>query len=73
MKRYLLPARGKFYKANLHTHTNVSDGIFSPAEIKERFKAKGYSVTAYTDHEVMVPHEEFATMAFYRSQALKFP
>lgn len=64
MKKHLLPARGKFYKANLHTHTNVSDGIFSPAEIKERFKAEGYSVVAYTDHEVMVPHEELRDDGF---------
>ena len=26
MKIHLLPEKGKFYKANLHCHTNVSDG-----------------------------------------------
>ena len=26
MKEYLLPKDGSFFKANLHTHTTVSDG-----------------------------------------------
>ncbi len=54
----LLPSSGRFYKANLHTHTTVSDGRFSPAEIKEHYKASGYSVVAFTDHDVMVDHSE---------------
>ena len=58
MKKYLLPRLGKFYKANMHTHTTVSDGKLSPAEAKEAFKSKGYSIVAFTDHEVMVPHPE---------------
>ena len=43
MKKYLLPEKGTFYKANLHTHTTVTDGKFSPEEIKEIYKAHGYS------------------------------
>ena len=58
MKKYLLPEAGKFYKANLHTHTTVSDGKLTPEEAKERFMSLGYSVVAFTDHEVMVPHPE---------------
>ena len=34
MKKYLIPNTGKFYKANLHCHTTISDGKFSPEEIK---------------------------------------
>ncbi len=26
MRKYLLPETGSFYKANLHCHTNLSDG-----------------------------------------------
>jgi len=37
MKRYLLPEAGEFYKANLHCHTNVSDGKFSPEEVKAMY------------------------------------
>ena len=58
MKHYLIPEAGKFYKANLHTHTTVSDGKLTPEEAKEKFVSLGYSVVAFTDHEVMVPHPE---------------
>lgn len=58
MKHYLLPKDGTFYKANLHTHTNCSDGQFSPAEVKEMYKSHGYSVVAYTDHDIMLTHTD---------------
>jgi len=58
MKQYLLPQEGIFYKANLHCHSTVSDGKLTPKEIKEIYKEMGYSVVAFTDHDVMVPHEE---------------
>lgn len=58
MKKYLLPKEGAFYKANLHTHTTVSDGKFTPEEIKKVYSEQGYSIVAFTDHEVMVPHTE---------------
>ena len=58
MKHYLLPETGHFYKANLHTHTTCSDGRYTPEEIKEIYKAHGYSVVAYTDHDVMIDHSD---------------
>jgi len=58
MKNYLLPKSGTYYKANLHSHSTLSDGRFTPEELKESYKAKGYSVFAYTDHEAMIPHPE---------------
>lgn len=58
MKKYLLPENGNFYKANLHCHTTISDGKLTPEEIKEHYKKNGYSIIAYTDHDVMVPHPE---------------
>ena len=64
MKKYLLSKEGSFYKANLHCHTNVSDGRLTPKEIKNIFKAKGYSVVAFTDHDVMIPHPELADKDF---------
>lgn len=72
MKRYLLPNEGNVYKANLHTHTNISDGHFSPEETKKLYKDKGYSVVAYTDHEVIVPHtdlwdEDFLAITGYEA------
>ena len=38
MKRFLLPESGTFYKANLHCHTNLSDGHLTPEEIKRIYK-----------------------------------
>ena len=58
MKRWLLPEKGNFYKANLHLHTTVSDGVWSPEEAKRRYMERGYSILAFTDHEVFVPHND---------------
>jgi len=52
----LFPNRAKQYKANLNCHTNISDGEYSPEEIKELYKSQGYSVVAFSDREVMIPH-----------------
>lgn len=64
MKKYLLPEKGNFYKANLHCHTNYSDGKKTPAQVKERYKELGYSIVAYTDHDIMVPHPELTDSEF---------
>lgn len=64
MKKYLLPENGKFYKANLHSHSTVSDGHWTPEEMKREYMAHGYSVIAYTDHHVMIPHNELTDESF---------
>jgi len=64
MKKYLLPHNTPKYKANLHCHSNISDGKLSPEEIKEAYKSRGYSIVAYTDHEVLIPHPELADEDF---------
>ena len=58
MKKYLFKNDQNLYKANLHCHTTVSDGEKTPEEIKEIYKKEGYSVIAYTDHDIMVAHPE---------------
>jgi len=58
MKKYLISETGNFYKANLHCHTTVSDGRMTPEEVKNAYKEKGYSIVAYTDHDVFIPHPE---------------
>lgn len=64
MKKYLLPEEGIFYKANLHCHSTVSDGMWTPEEIKKNYMEQGYSVVAYTDHEVFIPHNELTDENF---------
>lgn len=44
------------FKANLHSHSTLSDGKLSPAELKKVYKEHGYSVLAVTDHEYPADH-----------------
>ena len=64
MKQYLLPATGKFFKANLHCHTVLSDGEQTPEEVKELYLAHGYSAVAFTDHELMLDHSDLTDENF---------
>lgn len=61
---FLLPEQGNLYKANLHCHSTVSDGKFSPEEIKMLYKQQGYHAVAYTDHRACVPHTELTDDSF---------
>ena len=64
MKKYLLQESGSFYKANLHCHTTMSDGRKTPEEVKEIYKSLGYSIVAYTDHDVLIPHDDLNDDSF---------
>ena len=50
MRTYLLPCDGQFYKANMHSHSTLSDGAFTPEELKKLYRDKGYAVFAYSEH-----------------------
>ena len=52
--KILLDKNKNYYKANLHTHTDLSDGYSSPERIKKAYKDAGYSVVAFTDHEFLI-------------------
>ena len=43
---------GKFWRGNLHTHSNRSDGLLDPSEVCRRYQAEGYDFLALTDHFV---------------------
>ena len=58
MIRWLLPETGNSYKANLHCHTTCSDGRLTPQQIKEAYRREGYSVVAFTDHDILLPHND---------------
>ncbi len=45
-------------KINLHTHTTVSDGHKSPAEIAALYREAGYDALALTDHWIFTPAGE---------------
>jgi len=42
--------KGRWYKANLHTHTTSSDGWADPAQTAELYRRAGYHILALTDH-----------------------
>ncbi len=67
---HLLPNVEKYYKTNLHAHSNISDGRLDPQEVKAEYKRRGYSILALTDHEICFSHpelndEEFLTLTSY--------
>lgn len=64
MRKYLLPETGKFYKANLHCHSTVSDGKLTPEEIKKLYMSMGYSIVAYTDHSLLEDHQDLTDEKF---------
>lgn len=64
MKQFLLPDGAKQYKANMHCHTSLSDGKLTPAEVKAAYKAKGYQVVAFTDHEALLGHADLCDESF---------
>lgn len=47
-----LPFRqpGRFYRGNLHSHSNVSDGALSPTDLITAYRQNGYDFLAVTDH-----------------------
>ena len=64
MRKYLLPEKGEFYKANLHLHSKISDGALTPEEWKAQYMARGYSILAYTDHDTFVTHNDLTDEHF---------
>lgn len=70
-KKELFPGEGRFYKANLHCHTVVSDGRFTPEEIKKAYSSRGYDIVAYSDHNVLVSHQDLTDDAFLALNAVE--
>lgn len=58
MRNYLLPEKGKFFKANMHCHSVLSDGSYTVEKLKEVYKRYGYSIVAFTDHNVLIDHSD---------------
>ncbi|HET8985588.1 MAG TPA: CehA/McbA family metallohydrolase [Trueperaceae bacterium] len=50
MERLPFDRPGHFYRGNVHTHTNSSDGLLPPAEVVARYREAGYDFVALTDH-----------------------
>jgi len=57
-KKHLFPQVDHFYKANLHTHSTISDGKLTPKEVKEAYKGLGYQILCLTDHNIIADHSD---------------
>ncbi len=55
---------GRWYKANLHTHTTASDGKLTPEERVTAYREMGYSILAITDHGSVTDVAELSTEGF---------
>ncbi|WP_118135785.1 PHP domain-containing protein [Oceanicella sp. SM1341] len=70
MRPIAFAAPGRFWRGNLHTHSNRSDGALPPAEVCARYAAEGYDFISLTDHFVgafgypITPTEGFRTNRF---------
>ena len=58
---------GKFWRGNLHTRSNLSDGLLDPSEVCRRYQAEGYDFLALTDHFVGLFDYPIADTASYRN------
>ena len=58
---------GKFWRGNLHTHSNLSDGLLDPSEVCRRYQAEGYDFLALTDHFVGLFDYPIADTVSYRN------
>ena len=72
MKKYLISEGGNFYKANLHCHSVISDGAWTPEQIKQRYMEQGYSVVAYTDHNKLVLHNDLTDESFLALNGIEY-
>ena len=54
--KYLISPEKKQYKANLHSHSTLSDGRKTPQELKEMYYSHGYQILSITDHERVKNH-----------------
>lgn len=62
--QHLLPRVPKYFKTNLHTHSNISDGKLDPEEVVDRYKKCGYQILSLTDHNVIANHSRFSGPGF---------
>ena len=52
--KHLLPQVSKYFRANLHTHSNVTDGSVTPEQMVAFYKKRGYQILSITDHNVIM-------------------
>ena len=49
---HILPSKNthKYFRGNLHGHSNHSDGALNPQDVINKYKELGYDFTCLSDH-----------------------
>lgn len=72
MRKNLLLNGDKFYKANLNSKTSLSSGKLTAKQLKDAYKAKGYSIIAFCDEKPSLYSElsenDFLILTAYRTK-----
>jgi predicted metal-dependent phosphoesterase TrpH len=50
MRKLPFSQPGRFWRGNLHGHSTLSDGGFSPEEVCRRYQEEGFDFISLTDH-----------------------
>ena len=64
MKLEIVSPNKNQYKTEMHCHSTCSDGKYSPQELKDIYKERGYSAVCFTDHDVFIPHNDLTDENF---------
>ena len=56
--KQLLPKVPKYFRTNLHAHTNITDASVTPEQMKEFYKKRGYQILCISDHNVIIDFSE---------------
>ena len=59
---------GEYFKGNLHTHSNLSDGLLSPEEVCLRYKNEGYQFICLSDHLLGIYNYPIVDTSKYRDE-----
>ena len=57
MKKSYFPEDGIWLKGNPHSHSTVSDGMFTPEELAASYASAGYDFLSMTDHNILESHD----------------
>ena len=55
---------GNWYKGNLHTHTNLFDGLAAPEDVAALYRDAGYHFLAITDHNMFNLYSQLSSENF---------
>ncbi|MCA9986005.1 MAG: CehA/McbA family metallohydrolase [Anaerolineales bacterium] len=59
---------GRFWKGNLHCHSNLTDGALSPADVCRTYAENGYDFISLTDHFLAVYDYPLVDTRPYRTE-----